>query len=76
MIAKDSELINIAMKQNNLWDYTEFMIACEVEGLRAPGIGEWAQKMGMMSAAMYRWPDTDPAKSFINFIIEAYPPPK
>lgn len=73
MLAQNGLRLKIILSQKNKWDYDEFKIECEKAGTTALPMGEWAQKAGMLSAAINRFPGFEPDQAYKNFIHEMNP---
>ena len=70
MLAQNGARLAVVLGQTKRWNYAEFQIECEKAGQAALPIGEWAQKVGMLTAAMFRWPDVEPAQAYQNMVHE------
>ena len=65
------ERISIIQSQANVWDYAEFTEACIKQGKEPLFLSEWSGKMGLLHAAMFKYPDLDPIQAYLLVIEEA-----
>lgn len=78
MMANDWQRLNIWLKLNNRFDYTEYSAACVVENVEPQNALEFAQKAGMVSAGISSYPDLPENEAYLKFISDnqqVYVPP-
>lgn len=70
MLVNNAIKISIIVSQKDRWNYSEFVSLCEAARQPILPLGEWSQKVGMLTAAMFRRPDSPPEEAYRTFVNE------
>lgn len=73
MMADNWKRLNIWLKLNNRFDYTEFAAVCRAEGTEPQNALEFAQKAGMVSCGMVAFPELPVSEAYLKFIQDNQP---
>ena len=70
MIQNNLQRLNIWLKMKNRFDYIEFKLACESDGIIALPPLEFAQKTGLLACAIVAYPQMQIFGAYLKFIQE------
>lgn len=78
MIFSSADKMKVLLDLDNRYDYQLFLERCEARGLQVVGGSEleFAQKVGMIMCALFRYPDMSPVDAYVKFVQTAAEPPK
>lgn len=70
MMANNWQRLNIWLKLNNRFDYSEFELACVADGAEPLPLLEFAQKTGLVSCSLVRYPEFPVAEGYLKMLQE------
>lgn len=70
MMANNWQRLNIVLNMSNRFDYEEFKQRCVEEGCLTLDAAEFAQKVGVLSCAITKYPDKSPNEAYLQLTAE------
>ena len=74
MMANNWQRLGIALNLKNMFDYNEYVAACDAAGCPPHNKLEYAQKIGMVACGIHTYPDLPKHEAYLTFISDNQAP--